>query len=68
MVLDKPLSNLQVELLKTFSHNLDKDDLIAIKRMLANFFAEKASEEFDKVWEEKGWSNDKMDNLLAHSV
>ncbi|MEL7160261.1 MAG: hypothetical protein AAFN92_05840 [Bacteroidota bacterium] len=65
MVLDKPLSNLQLELLKLYSHDLSEQDLIAVQRMLANFFAERASDEMDKLWEERGWSDETMDQWLS---
>ena len=35
--------------------------LIEIKNMLAKYFAEAASREMDKLWDENGWSNDTMD-------
>ena len=62
MVLKSPLTNVQLELMKMFSHDLDDDDLISLKRTLANFFAEKASTEMDRLWEEKNWSDQTMDN------
>ncbi|MEQ8704856.1 MAG: hypothetical protein RIC19_13095 [Phaeodactylibacter sp.] len=63
-ILDKPLSNLQVELLQLYSQDVSDEDLIAIKRMLALYFADKASDEMDKLWTEKGWTNETMDNWL----
>lgn len=35
----QPLSNVQLELLKTFSHQLSENDLIELRKMLAMFFA-----------------------------
>jgi hypothetical protein len=64
-VLDKPLSNLQIELLQLFSQNVSEDDLIAIKRILAKYFANKASDEMDKLWDEQGWTNETMDEWLG---
>lgn len=55
------LSNLQIELLKLFSMNVPDQDLVAIKRLLANYFADKASDEMDKLWDEKGWTEKTMD-------
>ena len=51
MVIDKPLTNLQLELLKLYSLDLSDDQLLEIKRLIANYFAEKASDElnFDKA-------------------
>ena len=60
----QPLTNLQLELLKLYSTNLDKKDLVEIKRILAKYFAQRAIKEADKIWEEKGLSNDDMEKWL----
>ncbi len=62
--LKMPLSNVQLELLKLFSRDLPEEDLLAIKRLLVRFLAEKASRLADQVWEEKGWTNEDMDRML----
>lgn len=62
--LDKPLSNLQIELLQLYSQNVSEEDLVAIKRILAKYFADNASDEMDRLWEEKGWTNDTMNEWL----
>jgi hypothetical protein len=59
-----PMSNLQLELLKLYSTNLGEDDVLAIKGMLARYFAQKAIVEADNMWEKKGLSNDTMDKWL----
>lgn len=64
MLLESPLTNVQLELMKMFSHNLDEEDLIALRRTLANFFAEKASDEMDRLWDENGWSDTTMSDWL----
>lgn len=63
-VLDKPLTNLQLELLKLYSMELPEEQLIDIQRLIANYFAERASDEMDKLWEERGWSNETMEAWL----
>lgn len=63
-VLDKPLSNLQLELIKIFSYELSDSDLLEVKRILSKHFADKASDEVDRLWEDKKWSNDDMDAWL----
>ena len=64
MVLDKPLTNLQLELIKLFSLNLSDDQLLEVRQLLASYFADKASNEMDRLWEENGWNDDTMDNWL----
>jgi hypothetical protein len=62
--LTQPLSNVQIELLKVFSYNLDSKDLLELKNTLANFFAQRAIKAADKVWDEKGWTDDDVDRML----
>ncbi len=62
------LSNLQLELLKIFSFNVSEEQLDDIKKMLSQYFAEKASDEMDKLWEERGWNNDTMDKWLEERM
>jgi hypothetical protein len=54
------LTNLQLELLKIFSYQLNYQQLNEIKQLLANYFAEQATQEIDKLWEENNWNNDTM--------
>jgi hypothetical protein len=60
----QPLSNVQLELLKLYSTNLSQQDLVELKRLLANYFAQKAIKEADKIWDEKGFSNEDMKKWL----
>lgn len=60
----QPLSNLQLELLKAFSHHLNEEDLKALKKVIANFFAQKAINSANKVWDEKGWTDKDVDRML----
>lgn len=57
-------SNVQLELLKLFSRDVPETDLLEIKRLLAHYFADKLSRRADQVWDEQGWTNEKMDELL----
>ena len=61
--LKSPLTNLQLELLKLFAREVSEEDLLEIKRMLVKFFAEKAMDEADKIWEEKGWTDEDAERL-----
>ena len=48
------LSNLQQELLKLYSSDIEDADLLNIKVWLANYFADKAIREADTIWQQKG--------------
>ncbi|MCB9304915.1 MAG: hypothetical protein H6566_30155 [Lewinellaceae bacterium] len=65
MIIDKPLTNLQLELLKLYSLELSEEQLLEVKRLLANYFAEQASDEMDRLWEERGWNNETMEKWLS---
>lgn len=57
------LSNLQLELLKMFAHQVPDEDLIAVRKILVQYFAQKAIAEADAVWEAKGWTADDTERL-----
>jgi hypothetical protein len=61
-------TNLQLELLKVFSRNLSERQLLEIKDMLAQYFARQVTEEIDKLWDEKGWSNETMNQWLTEPM
>lgn len=61
---DKPLTNLQLELLKIYSFDIDEEQLLEIKNLLAKYFAEKATSEADRLWDERGWTNETMEDWL----
>ena len=62
MIATQKLSNLQLELIKVFSYQLDDKQLFEIKDILTKYFAEQATREMDKLWEDNKWNNQTMDN------
>jgi len=56
------LSNLQLELLRLYSNRISDESLLEIKRILARYFADKATNAMDKFWEEKGLTEQDMVN------
>jgi hypothetical protein len=58
----KPMSNLQAELLKLYSNNLKDTELFEIKLMLSKYFAKKASDAMDEVWEKQNLTEQDMIN------
>jgi hypothetical protein len=59
-----PLSNIQQELLKLYSSDIADSDLLHIKQYLAKYFAFKAIGEADRIWDEKGYTNETMNQWL----
>jgi hypothetical protein len=64
LTLRQPFTSLQIELLDLYARGISEQDLLAIKIMLSRFFAQKAIEEADKIWDERGYSDDTMQEWL----
>lgn len=58
------LSPAQVELLKLFSRDIPEKDWVELRQLIARFFAERSIEEANKVWDEKGWTEEDAERLL----
>ena len=58
------ITNLQRELMKVFSYEVSEQELEGIRDLLSNYFAEKATREMDRLWDERGWTNETMDEWL----
>jgi len=63
-VLNYPLSNVQVELMKLFSTNLSNKELIELKDLLSGFYSQKATAQADEIWDEKRLSDEHMEKWL----
>lgn len=57
-----PLTNLQRELVDLFALQVPEDDLREIKRMLARYFATKATDEMDRFCGEQGLTADDLEH------
>ena len=57
-------TNLQQELLKLFSFDLQETELLSIKKILSQHFADKLNKESSKIWDEKGYTQELMDEWL----
>jgi len=60
----RTLSNIQMELIKLYSTDLEYGDLMEVKKILANHFAQKAINESDNIWDQKEMSADTMEDWL----
>jgi hypothetical protein len=58
------LTELQLELVKTFSRPLPEDQVLEIRQLLADYFARKVDEEVDRVMEERGYDERTIDEWL----
>jgi hypothetical protein len=59
-----PLSNVQAELLKLFSAEIPEIHLLELKKVMAKFLLDKARDRADNVWDEKGYSDEKLQQIL----
>jgi hypothetical protein len=62
--LQQPFTNVQLELLKVFAHHVSDDDLSELRRLIAQFFSQRAVEAADAAWDKNNWTNDDVDRLL----
>lgn len=68
LTVSPPLSKLQLKLLKLYKAEVSDEDLKNIEQLLSNYFAQKAIREANKVWKEKSYSNDIMDEWLSKDL
>lgn len=61
-----PLSNVQTELLKLFAADIPETHLMELKKMIAGFLLEKARDKADAIWDEKGYSDEKLIEILSN--
>ena len=47
------LSNMQLELLRLYGNNVSDEMLVEIKQVLAKYFADRATDAMDEVWDEQ---------------
>ena len=59
-----PLTNTQLEILKAFAYELSEEELVEFREMVAHYFAKRAIKAADKVWDEQGWSEQTVEELL----
>jgi hypothetical protein len=60
----KPLTNLQLELLKFFSLELNEDEMDKLRKLLLDIIVERLDTEVDKVWEERGYTEETVNEWL----
>ncbi|MCW5202113.1 hypothetical protein VT99_11041 [Candidatus Electrothrix marina] len=58
------LSNIQMELIKLYSTDLDHDELMELKELLVSHFSQKAINEAGNIWAKKKLSEKTMDDWL----
>jgi hypothetical protein len=62
--LSTPFSNIQLELLKLYAHQVSDPDLLNIKQIVGEYFANRLIAKADQVWETKKWDDQKIESIL----
>jgi len=62
------LNPTQLHLLRVFSYSKDEESLHELKDVLFNYYCQKVDEEGKRIWEEKGMSDNVMQELLNTHV
>ena len=63
-----PLSNLQAELLRLYANNVSEEDLLAIRQLINDFFADRTVQAANRAWNERGYSDETMDGWLRSDL
>ncbi len=58
------LSNLQLELLKLYSFDISASELLEVKRLLGQHFADRLSAQASAAYQENGWTTETLDSWL----
>lgn len=59
-----PFNKAQLELLKLFGRVNDENELNEIKTIIAQYYANKAIAEADRLWDERGYTQQTMDDWM----
>jgi len=60
----KKLTRAQIELLALFDRDVPDEDWLEIRRLIAHYFATKATQAADAVADEKGWTEEDFERML----
>lgn len=60
----QPLNKAQLELLKIFSKINSEEELQELKKLIGQYYAKKATDEANRIWEERTLTQEDMDKWL----
>jgi hypothetical protein len=58
------LTNTQLEILKTFAYDIQEEELQDLKKVLIKFFADRIRAKTGRIWQEKGYTDQTMQDWL----
>ena len=53
-------------MLKLFSAEIPENHLMELKKVMAKFLLDKARDKADAVWDEKGYTDEKLQQILGN--
>ncbi len=59
------LTNVQTEMLKVFAIQLPEQQLNELRLVIARFLMDKARSEATRIWDEKGYTDETLNQLVA---
>lgn len=63
-MMNSPLNKAQLELLKLFSRVNNEEELNEIRTIIGRYYANKAIAEADRLWDERGYTQQTMDDWM----
>lgn len=60
----QPFSKAQLELLQLFSFDIPEEQYDLLKKILLRFKAEVLMDKADRIWDEKGWTDEDIRRML----
>ena len=60
----QPFNEMQLEIIKLFTRDMSTEDMKAIKRLIVHYFAQRAIQSANKIWDDKGWTKEDEIRLL----
>jgi hypothetical protein len=51
----------QIQILKMFNSHQTEEDLKKLKKVLVDYLFQRVTEEADRIWDEKGYTNETME-------
>ncbi|WAC09517.1 hypothetical protein [Dyadobacter pollutisoli] len=62
------LSNLQIELLKLYPYSVSEKELADIRKMLADYFAEKIDNQMSQLWDKNDWNDQTIETWKSEHL
>ena len=62
------LSNLQIELLKLYPYSVSENELRDIRKILADYFAQKIDSEMNQLWEKNDWNDQTIESWKSEHL